>query len=235
MCPPPGRSLRVSAPRTGCLRYSPWCAAVLATAMACASAPAPPARRYEFFGPADPASGDPWYAAIERWQQRARSEGGSLGRAGRIPGAPGTLGAKIDAFRRLERRELADRVMRWAQSEAWRHYRPEQETGPDDDPWPTFGELLARDGDDCDGLDLIVFELLRDLGFRRGEIYRAILRRARDGENHMVTLWFDDSSDPWVVDATGAVTERLRRLSDLPGWIPTKLFDEEVQWTVLAR
>lgn len=211
-------------------------AASLLAALACAASPRPAAApRYEFFGPADPDRGDPWYAAIARWQARARADRDDRNPAAAPPASPGSLRAKLESFRRKERRALAERVMRWAQSEAWRHYRPEEESGPDDDPWPTFAELLARDGDDCDGLDLIAFELLRGLGFRKGEIYRAIVRRARDGENHMVTLWFEDPADPWVIDSTGAVTERLRRLSELPGWIPTKVFDEELQWTVLAR
>ena len=34
-----------------------------------------------------------------------------------------------------------------------------------------------------------------------------------------------------MVDSTGAVTRRVRHFSELPGWTPTKVFNEQVQYT----
>ncbi len=72
---------------------------------------------------------------------------------------------------------------------------------------------------------------MREFGFPPDQLFRAIVRRDRDGANHMVTLWFEDRDDPWVIDATGAVTGSVRRFSDLPGWTPTKVFNEREQYT----
>ena len=56
----------------------------------------------------------------------------------------------------------------------------------------TLEETLRNDGDDCDGLELLVFQGLRDLGFDDDEVFRAIVYRPDDGQHHMVTLWFED-------------------------------------------
>jgi hypothetical protein len=44
----------------------------------------------------------------------------------------------------------------------------------------------------------------------------------------MVTLWFEDQKDPWVLDATSAVTFEMRRFSQLEGWTPTRCSTSEV-------
>ncbi len=105
------------------------------------------------------------------------------------------------------------------------------------DAWTSYegGEPVVRvldtNGDDCDGLDLIAYKLMRDFGFPPDQLFRAIVRRDRDRANHMVTLWFDNRDDPWVIDSIGAVTTNVRRFSDLPGWTPTKVFNEREQYT----
>ena len=43
---------------------------------------------------------------------------------------------------------------------------------------------------------------LRELGFDKAEVYRAIVYRKSDQQHHMVTLWFEDPDDPWVIDPT---------------------------------
>ena len=62
------------------------------------------------------------------------------------------------------------------------------------------------------------------------------MRRDRDGAFHMVTLWFEDGDDPWVLDATGAMTLSMRRFSDIPiGWTPLVMFNETDRFVVAER
>ena len=215
-------------------------AALLALACACAagtvprsgSEPAAPA--WNFFGPAP--SADVWAIKIEDWQGRQRAERPALAarEQPRVlhPAEHALLLAKSDAFRQRERRSLATRITAFSQAEARRHYRWDPETDLADDPWPTSLELYQRDGDDCDGLDLIAYDLLLEFGFPAGELYRVILRRDRDGAHHMATLWFERPDDPWLIDATGAISRRMARFSHLRGWTPVRMFGERGQWTV---
>jgi hypothetical protein len=48
----------------------------------------------------------------------------------------------------------------------------------------------------------------------------------------MVTLWFEDRMDPWVIDPTGAMTSGMPRMSSMPNWVPLKLFSEDVEFSV---
>jgi hypothetical protein len=84
-----------------------------------------------------------------------------------------------------------------------------------------------------DGLDLITYELMLEFRFPPDEIYRAIVKRDADGVNHMVTLWFEDRGDPWILDGTGAAVRRMVRFSELGGWTPTKVFNEAEQVSVV--
>ena len=148
----------------------------------------------------------------------------------------GMLRRKMGAFHVEQRHALARKINVWAKGEARTHYRFDRDPrNPALDHWPTFLELLDRNGDDCDGLDLIAFEMLREFGFQRGEIYRAVVKRNSDGRNHMVTLWFEDREDPWVIDVTGAMSGLMRKFSQLPGWTPTVVFDEYDQFGVTRR
>ena len=56
--------------------------------------------------------------------------------------------------------------------------------------------------------------------------------RQTDGQHHMVTLWFEDPEDPWVIDPTGAMTSGMPRMSELPEWVPIKVFSEDSDFTV---
>jgi hypothetical protein len=51
----------------------------------------------------------------------------------------------------------------------------------------------------------------------------------------MVTLWFEDPNDPWVIDPTGAMTAGMPRMSELPEWTPLKVFSHEEDYTVRAE
>jgi len=186
-----------------------------------------------------PAPDDPWSRKIARWQDRERAEdaaveagGPSASTVAAGPSAPGgsspdSLRAQYRAFRVEHKRELARELATWLQEEAKTHYIPD---GPID-RWATLEETLAKNGDDCDGLELLGYQFLRDLGFR-DEVFRAIVYRPSDNEHHMVTLWFEDPRDPWVIDPTGAMTTGMPHMSEVAGWVPLKLFTETAEYTV---
>ena len=66
-------------------------------------------------------------------------------------------------------------------------------------------------------------------------MFRSIVVRRSDGQHHMVTLWFEDPEDPWVLDPTGAMTSGMPRMSEVPGWVPLKVFSDERDYTVRDR
>jgi hypothetical protein len=198
--------------------------------------------QYSYFE--EPAPGDLWSAKIAGWQFREQRSGvtdllpavsGAGDQildfpTGRTPGDD-DLRAKYEAYRVEKKREQARETAEWIQAQAQEHYVAD---GPIDH-WATFEETLANDGDDCDGLELLVFRLLRDLGFDEDEVYRAVVYRPSDGQHHMVTFWFEDKSDPWVIDPTGAMTEGMPRMSDMPEWVPLKLFTEKDEYSVATH
>ena len=202
---------------------------------------------FDYFQP--PRHDDVWSAKIEGWQRRERFDAAliapletgpaveSAGYSEANQHLPATqteaegLRAKYFAFRADRKRGLAREVADWIQTEAKVHYREDGAV----DHWATLEETLARGGDDCDGLELLAFHALRDLGFAETEVYRAIVVRPSDGQHHMVTLWFEDAGDPWVIDPTGAMTLGMPRMSDLPEWVPIKVFSEDLEYTVRDR
>ena len=127
----------------------------------------------------------------------------------------------------VDRQALAARLTGWLQKQARQNF---VEDGAYDH-WPTLAETLEGDGDDCDGLELLSFRLLQEIGFGPA-VLRGIVYRPLDDLHHMVTFWFEDPGDPWVIDPTGAMTSRLMRMSELPAWVPLKLFGEQVEYTV---
>ena len=224
---------------TRCLALTSAC--LLSFALACASTPSGRGTQ-KFDLLAESGLGehdDVWFHKVEEWQGRALSEGTRLPkteRGLRSAEFSGLLQHSMAAYRDSERRELARRITEWSQRTARKHYRFDPgNNAPEYDRWPTVGELLGNNGDDCDGLDLIAYQLLREFGFPSDQLFRAIVRRNRDNANHMVTLWFEDPQDPWILDATGAVTLKFRRMSELEGWTPTKVFNERRQFTVIEK
>ena len=229
----------------------------LAAGLGCAGVMLAPSARFAFFERPDP--GDPWSAKIIGWQRRERADAGApiglppvaesgdrplaplaaavVDRKVPAPGAamvaagaaPGDgLRAKYVAFRAERKRAVARDFAAWVQAQAKEHYVAD---GPIDH-WATLEETLRADGDDCDGLELLTFHALRDLGFGDHEVFRAIVYRPSDGQHHMVTLWFEDADDPWVIDPTGAMTHGMPRMSEMPAWVPLKLFTDTVEYTV---
>jgi hypothetical protein len=227
------RSMRVSAGvrRLGAL------ALVLALGPGCASE-LPLRVDYDYFGL--PRQDDPWMRKIGQWQERERFELGDSGAAApaAVAGASDgpaeaerperDLHTDYDAFRAAQRRTLARDLARWIQTQSQDHYVPD---GPID-RWATLAETLDGNGDDCDGLELLVYRMLREFGFGADSVYRAIVVRPSDGQHHMVTLWFEDRDDPWVIDPTGAMTTGMPRMSEVPGWEPLKVFSEDSRFTV---
>ena len=196
----------------------------------------PGAFAFDFFS--TPSPDDRWSEKIAAWQtrERAGSVRGPAPVSGSAPGAEAegsasSLRAKYREFRAERQRELARELARWIQEQSRQHYVPDGEV----DHWATLEETLARDGDDCDGLELLTYHFLRDLGFRSDEVWRAIVVRPADGQHHMVTLWFEDPEDPWVIDPTGAMISGMPRFSRVPGWVPLKLFSESEEWSAARR
>jgi len=201
---------------------------------------APRTAAYDYF--ALPARDDAWSRKIAGWQERERSAlpGPSAGSPASVSGsgrgagvgAPSVpdLSSKFDSFRNEQRRALARQVAEWIQSQARDHYVPDGAV----DHWATLAETLQRGGEDCDGLELLVNRFLRESGFGEKSVYRAIVYRPADGQHHMVTLWFEDPADPWVIDPTGAMTTGMPRMSELRDWVPLKVFSETQEFTVRA-
>lgn len=197
--------------------------------------------RYAYFSA--PALDDAWSPKIAGWQRREVREQGVLvpvavpavseAPSDAVPAASaspgGELRDKYFSFRAERKRALAREVADWIQSQAREHYVADGTI----DHWATLEETLSGDGDDCDGLELLTFHALRDLGFDAKEVYRAIVYRPSDGQHHMVTLWFEQPDDPWVIDPTGAMTHGMPRMSALPSWVPIKVFSDTVEYTVL--
>jgi hypothetical protein len=206
------------------------CATVLPTQVA-----------WDYF--AMPRSDDPWMHKIGQWQERERWErgespaqapaavAGASDRSGEGARPVGDLRGEFDAFRAAQRRTFARDLATWIQWKAQDHYVPD---GPID-RWATLAETLDANGDDCDGLELLVYSMLREFGFAEHEVYRAIVVRPSDGQHHMVTLWFEDRSDPWVIDPTGAMTTGMPHMSEVPGWQPLKVFSSDERFTVERR
>ena len=251
MNPPPCRWIpaRLLVPeRRGCAMFA---ALALALGMGCSSirlpeeAPFDPG--FDYF--TRPRPDDVWSAKIAGWQRREQFDaellaplesGPAVESAGyseaneRLPESQFEeegLRAKYFAFRAQRKRTLASEVAAWIQAEAKRHYREDGAV----DHWATLEETLARGGDDCDGLELLAFHALRDLGFAETEVYRAIVVRPSDGQHHMVTLWFEDADDPWVIDPTGAMTLGMPRMSAMTEWVPLKVFSDQIEYTVQHR
>lgn len=225
------------------------CLVACATGGGCAGMAAGDSR-YEYF--TQPRPEDQWSPKISGWQRRelAQSLSPVIAPAAVSEAAPaeanllpavrheteaaqgeeigGDLRAKYAAFRAEQKRATARSVAAWIQSQAVEHY---VEDGPIDH-WATLEETLQNNGDDCDGLELLTFNALRELGFEMTEVFRAIVYRASDGQHHMVTLWFEKPDDPWVIDPTGAMTLGMPRMSELPGWVPIKLFSHTAEYTV---
>jgi hypothetical protein len=183
-----------------------------------------------------PAPDDAWSRKIRGWQQREREAPSGpapvAAEPPRVdPAERGLLRNKYNEFLVERKRQVAAELATWIQEQSRDHYIPD---GPVDH-WATFEETLQNNGDDCDGLELLAYHFLRQLGFGEDEVFRAIVVRPSDGQHHMVTLWFETPNDPWVIDPTGAMTTGMPHMSEVPGWRPLKVFSEKRDFTVTQR
>ncbi len=198
-------------------------AALVPIAAGCARYTVPETRAgFRYFETPDPY--DAWSFKITQWQSRQRSELETTA----TEGPAGDLRTRYLHRRSELRRGLARELAAWIQEEAKLHYS--EDVGIDH--WPTLEEVLVADTDDCDGLELLVHQLLLDLGFPRSQVYRAVVHRPSDDQYHMVTLWFESPDDPWVIDPTGAMLLGMRHMSEVPGWVPLKLFSATEEFSV---
>jgi hypothetical protein len=244
---------RLLVPPTGVVRLLLATAVIIFLALTgCATQLGVATDRYDFFALYEPAS-DPWHDQVVEWQERARKDHPAVSIEPPTDLPPLSkrsilqkqqLRALIGEFEVEQRHALARRISKWTWLKGRYYYVPDEgETSPDEekglpamgDYWPTYSELVDANGDDCDGLDLLAYQLLREFGFPKDQLFRAILLRHRDNANHMVTLWFEDPGDPWVFDATGAATREFVRFSEVEGWTPTHVFNETAQYTVVER
>ncbi len=135
--------------------------------VSCSTVVLPPVS-LNFFSRATPA--DPWHRKIENWQARHRLDPALRGEEQRMTS---DLGDEYRSFSRKLRRRLAADTVAWVQEHSRKYFRPDGQR----DHWATLGEVIEAGGDDCDGLDLLTFVLLRRVGFKPEEIYRAIVSK----------------------------------------------------------
>lgn len=239
----------VAMPTPNGVRRSLLSVVIALAAVGCATAPAPD-RHYDFFGRAESRS-DPWFDQVEEWQVRARLDHPYVSVEEGLGARSTNLSEQAQEYQARKRLELAASISSWVRLEGRSHYVSDDEPASDsreerksvfdvepeayNDHWPTYSELVEANGDDCDGLDLLAYQMLREFGFPEEQLFRAILMRQKDEVNHMVTFWFEDPDDPWVFDGTGAATREFVRFSEVKGWIPTNMFNEVAQYSIVER
>ena len=172
----------------------------------------------DYFAPAR--TNDGWSGKIEDWQNRSTI-------SHRAETSENT-DSSFSGFRSERRREMAANLVTWTQAQAETHFT--NDAGADH--WATLEQTLRRGQEDCDGLELLIYNGLQELGFAPTSVYRAVVYRTTDLQHHMVTLWFEDPSDPWVLDPTGAMTDSMVKMSDVDNWVALKVFSQNDQYSV---
>ena len=200
-----------------------------------------PDRSFDFYVESNPDQ-QAWYEKIDTWQRESLEDADGLVLESRPVrasadsylrrGQDAPLAVKVADFAATEQRQVARRINKWSQRQALWHYKKEDVETAAEDEWPTFRKLIDNNGDDCDGLDLISYQLLLRFGFESEGVFRAVMRRETDRTNHMVTLWFETPEDPWVLDATRAIVTEMTKMSQVHGWTPTVMFNQQRQFTV---
>ena len=165
---------------------------------------------------------DGWNEKIQEWQSRS-----TITPAAQIETSENT-DSEFSGFRSERRRQMARNLVTWTQRQSQQHFTNDDAA----DHWATLEETLRRGQEDCDGLELLIYNGLQELGFAPSSVYRAVVYRTSDLQHHMVTLWFEDPQDPWVLDPTGAMTNTMVKMSDVPNWMALKVFSQTNQYSV---
>jgi len=186
----------------------------------CASMGAPGATPSSYFGEARQ---DGFGRKISEWQQRADVPRGAM-----VSNAASAADTDFATFAQQRRRQIARDLVAFSQKQAETVFVEDGGV----DHWATVKSTLRRGQEDCDGLELLVFAALRKAGFDSAKVYRAIVVEGDTLQHHMVTLWFEDPRDPWVLDSTGAMTDSMVRMSEVPSWSALRVFTETKQFTV---
>ncbi len=186
-----------------------------------------PPPRYDFFAASEP--DDPsWKLRVNAWQAARHND---LVQEHEVPADGTELASAYASFSERLRFDIVVETVKWVQLYGAFYYQTD--TGRD--IWPTLRQVLEAGVDDCDGMDLLTFELLRRLGFEKGEIYRTVFHHQPTERYHMVTLWFPagPDDDPYVLDPTGDVSRVVKRLSLVREWQPLRIFDETASFPVV--
>ena len=90
---------------------------------------------------------------------------------------------------------------------------------------PRAGKIL----DDCDGYAVWKYERMKEAGTSLDQLALLICIYLPTGEGHMVLCWYEDASDPWVLDNIDRVVWKASDRSDL---MPIVAFNEKKMWNV---
>lgn len=188
---------------------------------------------------------DKWSGKIADWQRRANDNGQDF-LSYNLPTNSYIRSEKSDIDNSLDPRakyldflenpsvnekkdsELLGILSEWIQTQRKQHYIPDGMF----DHWATLEETLDSNGDDCDGLATLPYDFLLRHGFSQNEVYQGLIYIKSYREHHMVTFWFEEKNDPWVIDPTRVVTDRVKRMSEIKGIVPIKIFSKDEEYTV---
>ena len=150
------------------------------------------------------------------------------------PGDQDRWSQKVAAWQYRQQREraigkntmgLVHAVNNWTQMVADHTYAEDGVV----DHWGSIGGLYEAGYGDCDELSMISYVALKDFGYQN--VYRGLMHND-DGEYHMVTLYFENKDDPWILDPTGAATIPVVRASTLANWQIIRVFSEKESYVV---
>ena len=117
------------------------------------------------------------------------------------------LGSSYRHHQAAERRETAQDLVAWSQ---------------------------RRGSNDAVRLAQTIERGLAELGFQRRSVVTAVVQNAHTGARHTVALWFEQQSDPWVLDPTGALAPKMVRLSESGAWNAVSIASRGSRYRVVS-
>ena len=87
----------------------------------------------------------------------------------------------------------------------------------ENDDWETLREVIKENGDDCDGLAVLIRQFIMDAGYSKEQTYMMVLYQPKNQSSHTVAMWYDpkNHTDPILIDNTRQITTQPIRLSHL--------------------